>query len=369
MDQLGDIIWQKTYGTTFYEFVSSIGPTFDGGYIISATADVTPSEDFWIIKLDDDGNILWQKSYGGSNSEIVASIQQTKDGGFIVAGTTISFGAGGSDIWVLKLDSQGNIIWQNSYGTSEYETAYSIALTKQGGCIITGTGPGQSPTVDAIALRLDSKGNLLWSKSYGSSGSDTAYSIDSGGGTFTLIGQTDSVNNTAIDFWAMKLNRRGKILWQRAYGGLGVDSGLSIKRTRDGGYIFAGHTLSASTDWNISVVKLDSNGNALWQNVYGGSGSEEAYSITSTTDHGYAVAGWSDSFGAGLADMWILKLDSNGDASDSCVFESKVSLIETTPMMNTSNLSLTVSPTSVIPNDTTVAALDTNAQINVQCSN
>lgn len=369
IDPAGNILWQKTYGDDSFDTVWSVNSTSDRGCIVLGMKLNACCTDLWILKLDEFGNIDWQKTYGGVEYEQPGSIQQTKDSGYIFDGTTGSFGIN-SDIWVIRLDTQGNIVWQKAYGTSGYEAAYSVFATKKNAYIVAGMISGSNGTQDALVFKLDSSGDVLWSKSFISLGDEALNSVDGApGGNFIGLGQTRSIGASVVNFWAVKLNRRGKMLWQKTYGGADVNLGRSIKRTSDDGYAFVGYTDSSTTGANISFVKLDSDGHAAMQKNFGGSQVEDVFSIASTSDGGYAVAGFTRSFGIGNADLWVLKLDSSGGISDSCIYESETAIIETDSMMDTSNIPLSVTPTSVTAIDTSVIPADTSAPTDVQCSN
>jgi len=163
--------WAASYGGSYPDYVSSIQQTSDGGYIVAGhtLSFGVGDRDFWVLKLDEEGNVEWQKAYGGSDYDWATSIQQTDDGGYIVAGYTFSFGAGGYDFWVLKLNENGNVEWQKTYGGSDDEEAYSINQTDDGGYIVAGgsTYSFEPGGYDVWVLKLDEEGNVEWQKTYG----------------------------------------------------------------------------------------------------------------------------------------------------------------------------------------------------------
>ena len=153
--------WAQTYGCSGTDYACSIQQTSDGGFIVAGSTDSfgAGKADFWVLKLDESGNALWQKTYGGTDYDYASSIQQTPDGGYIVAGETESFGAGRADLWVLKLDESGNALWQKTYGGTDYDNAYSIQQTLDGGYIMAGyTGSFGAGSADFWVLKLDSSG-------------------------------------------------------------------------------------------------------------------------------------------------------------------------------------------------------------------
>ena len=257
------------------------------------------------------GADYWAKTYGGTGFNPLQSIHQTSDGGYIVAGFTNSFGAGGWDIWVLKLDSNGDIIWQKTYGGFFSDYATSIQQTIDGGYIMAGY-------------------------------------------TYYLEGLGE-------DSWVLKLDSNGIVSWQKTYGGSSDDTARSIQQTTDGGYIVQGVTASfGAGGTDIWILKLNSNGIVSWQKTYGGSGMEEAPSIQQTADGGYIVAGIKDYSLFNSGDAFVLKIDSNGEIpgcdivgnSNASVDTSSASMQDTT--VNPQSTTATISNTNITPQDTSV---------------
>jgi uncharacterized delta-60 repeat protein len=310
--------WAKSYGGNNFDIAYAIQNTSDGGYIVAGSTNSSGagSNDAWVFKLNSTGSIVWQNSYGGIYYDDAASIQQTADGGYIVAGTTYSFGAQTGDFWLLKLNSGGSIAWQKTYGGSGDDEAYSVRQTSDGGYIVAGTTNSfGTPGYDAWVLKLNSAAGIVWSKTYGGSYFDIAYAIqNTSDGGYIVAGSTNSFDGGGYDHaWVLKLNSTGGITWQNTYGGYGNDEASSVQQTADGGYIVAGDTNSSGAYYdNFWVFKLDSNGSVVWSYTYGGSDYDDAYSVEQTADGGYIVAGTTYSFGAGFGDFWLLKLNSAG---------------------------------------------------------
>jgi uncharacterized delta-60 repeat protein len=312
------VAWQRTYGGAGWDEASSIQQTSDGGYIVAGGTNSfgAGDHDFWVLKLNTDGSIDWERTYGGADRDWASSIQQTSDGGYIVAGVTLSFGAGNGDVWVLKLDPDGTVAWQKTYGGVWKDWASSIQQTSDGGYIVAGVtqsfGEGNG---DVWVLKLSPDGTVVWQETYGGAMADEANSIQqTSDGGYIVAGQTYSVGAGSADVWVLKLNPDGSVAWQKAYGGAGWEMASSIQQTSDGGYIVAGETNSfgagGSDFW---VLKLNADGSVAWQKTYGGASSDGAYSIRRTADGGYVVAGAVGLIGAGDWDVWVLKLDANGE--------------------------------------------------------
>src|SRR6185295_5666939 len=256
-------------------------------------------------------SIEWAKCLGGNSDDFGYSVQQTIDGGFIVAGSSMSNNGdvsgnhGYHDVWIVKLDSAGNIIWQKSFGGSAGDFAYSIQQTLEGGFIIAGWSnsidgdvTGNHGNDDYWIVKLDMSGALVWQKSLGGSGNDQARSVqqttDSGfivsGFSFSNDGDV-SGNHGYGDYWIVKLDTEGNLEWQKCLGGSANDQAHSISTTTDGGFVVAGY--SFSYDFDVSgnhggsdywIVKLSSIGNLEWQKSLGGSDNEQGYSIQQATD-------------------------------------------------------------------------------------
>jgi len=298
--------------------------------------------DFWVIKLTNIGIIEWQKSLAGSDYDQANSIKQTNDGGYIVAGTSFSYDGdvsgnhGLDDFWVVKLSSIGTIEWQKNLGGTDGEAAFSIHETNDGGYMVAGASnsndgdvSGNHGNSDLWVVKLNNTGTILWQKSLGGLGYESLGSIQqTNEGGYIVAGYSDSNdgdvsgNHGGLDYWIVKLTNEGAIEWQKSLGGSGDDFAYSIKQSNDGGYIVAGQSLSNDGDVSDNhgsvdywVVKLTSIGAIEWQKSLGGTGAEHTFSVQQTTDGGYIVAGRSDSNDGdvsgnhGSFDYWVVKLN------------------------------------------------------------
>jgi uncharacterized delta-60 repeat protein len=361
-DANGNIQWAKTYGGTNYEGASSIRQTSDGGYIVAGyTASFgAGGRDIFLIKTDTNGNIIWAKTYGGTYSDYAYSVQQTSDGGYIVAGYTASFGAGDNDFFLVKTDVNGNIIWAKTYGGTNWDYAYSVQQTSDGGYIVAGVTNSFGEDGDILLIKTDVNGNVIWAKTYGETGGDYAFSVqqtsDSG---YIVAGYTYSFGAGYYDIFLVKTDANGNIIWSKTYGGTNQDFARSVRQTSDGGYIVAGWTYSFGVGtYDAFLIKTDANGNIIWAKTYGGASYDYAHSVRQTSDGGYIVAGYTYSFGAGYYDIFLIKTDANGEI-DSCSIVrnviptvNTVSPTVTTPSPSVSSVSPTVnsvSPTVTSP--------------------
>jgi hypothetical protein len=290
---------------------SAIVPTFDGGYVVAGSTESFGAGymDVWVLKLDGQGNVQWQKTYGGPNWDEAHAIAPTFDGGYVVAGSTASFGAGYEDVWVLKLDGRGNVWWQKTYGGPYWDEAQAIVPTWDGGYVVAGNTFGAG-SMDVWVLKLDGQGNVQWQKTYGGPNWDEAWAIvptfDWG---YVVAGKT------AGRVWVLKLDGQGNVQWQKASSLGWYGEARAIAPTFDGGYIVAGRVLIPRLYYyDAWVLKLDRQGNVQWQKAYGGPRDDWASAIVPTSDGGYVMAGSTASFARFYDyDAWVLKLDRQGN--------------------------------------------------------
>jgi uncharacterized delta-60 repeat protein len=365
LDSSGTMQWQKTYGGIYSDRAYSIQQTNDNGYIVAGTTRSFGAgvNDFWILKLDSSGTVQWQKTYGGTDHDDANSVQQTSDGGYIVAGSTRSFGAGGRDSWLLKLDSSGTMQWQKTYGGTDDDSTASVQQTNDNGYIVAGTTYSElSFDYDIWVLRLDVNGTVQWQKTYSATNSDIIYSVqqtsDNG---YIVAGSTRSFGAGGSDSWLLKLDSSGTMQWQKTYGGTSDDRAHSVQQTSDGGYIVAGELHDHPSDsW---VLKLDSSGTVQWQKTYGHNYSDYANSVQQTSDGGYVVAG---NIFVGVYDIWLLKLESSGDIPECHIVGTSDALVTETTLTG-DNTILTTSNSSAIISDTSISPQDTSCTVTVVC--
>jgi hypothetical protein len=307
----------KTIGGSDYDAATSIIQSSDGGYVVAGWTRSfgAGSADFYVVKLDSSGNVQWTKTIGGSNDDEAWSIIQSSDGGYVVAGWTRSFGAGSADFYVVKLDSSGNVQWTKTIGGSSEDVAGPIIQSSDGGYVVAGSTRSFTEDVNIYVVKLDSSGNVVWTKTIGGSYYDWANSIiQSSDGGYVVAGGTTSFGAGSADFYVVKLDSSGNVQWTKTIGGSNDDEARSIIQSSDGGYVVAGKTWSfGAGSADMYVVKLDSAGNVIWTKTIGGSNDDEAGSIIQSSDGGYIVAGWTWSFGAGGNDFFVVKLDSSGN--------------------------------------------------------
>ena len=312
-----DTTWTKTFGGSSSDEGKAVRQTTDGGYIIAGgtVSFGMGGYDVWLIKTDSQGNEVWNQTFGGSTNDKGYSVQQTSDGGYIITGSTDSDENATEHIWLIKTDSQGNEEWSHVFG-EDREVGYSVQQTTDGGFIVTGTKrTDENGNGDVWLIKTDSDGNEEWNQIFGGSESDGGYSVqqttqttDSG---YIIAGRKENQNS---DVWLIKTDSNGDSLWTKTFGGSGGDLGQSVQQTTDGGYIITGYTTSFGNGYyDVWLIKTDSDGNEQWNQTFGGSGGEGGNSVQQTTDGGFIITGRTSSFGNGLFDVWLIKTDTNGN--------------------------------------------------------
>jgi len=320
--QMQNTSWTKTFGGTNADYGNSVLQTDDGGYILTGRTNSfgAGGSDVWLIRVDADGNELWSKTYGGSGDERANAVSLNTFGSFGVLGYTNSFGAGSFDIWFHLIDVLGNEISSMTYGESSSELGYSIQPTSDGGFIISGHTTSNGG--DIMLIKTNSIGGAVWTTTYGGNFSEVGYSVQqTSDGGFIITGLTSSFGAGGGDVWLVKTDGSGNLLWTKTFGGSTNEEGYSVQQTSDGGYIITGYTTSfgaGSTD--IWLIKTDGSGNSLWTKTFGGNGNEEGNSVQQTSDGGYIITGFTSSFGAGSNDVWLIKTDSFGNTTWTSTF-------------------------------------------------
>ncbi len=351
----GTITWQKCLGGVQADYAFDIKEASGGYAMVGFTLDrgyksgYSNVQDYWFVKLDGTGNTAFQIITGASSGDDYGySSQQTLDGGYVMIGFSSSTNGdvtsvhSANDIWVVKTNSTGIIEWQKTLGGSGNDTAYHIKQTRDGGYIIAGqtalkddaTNYPYPPLTDCWVVKLDAVGNISWQKTFGGNGSDLARDIvqttDDGyiiAGTTTSNDGVVSGNHGATDYWVVKLDPTGNITWQKCLGGSSYDNAKTIRQTSDGGYIVGGETYSNDGDvsgnhggYDYWIVKLDAAGSINWKKIMGGLVDDELRDIKQTSDGGYIIAGFSNSYNGGDVsgnhgnlDYWIVKTDATGN--------------------------------------------------------
>jgi len=310
--------WNQTYGGSASESCFSVLKADDGGYVMvgDTFSFGNGDADVWLVKTDEYGNLVWNRTFGTLGYEDSQDLIKTVDGGYLIVGRCNSFGAGDSDLWLIKTDSFGNMQWNKTIGGTGYDKAWKIVQTADGNYAFAGiTDSFGSGGNDYWLLKTDYQGNVLWNTTIGGVGDDRARClVNTLDGGFFLTGWSNSYGAGGLDFWLVKADSFGNPQWNMTFGGEGVERSSSLVSTVDGGCVVVGYTASfGEGETDFFVVKTDFEGNMQWNRTYGGSEADSAYKIIITNDGGYGVVGNTYSFGLGENDIWFIKIDENGD--------------------------------------------------------
>ena len=301
--------------------------TTDGGYIFGGNTNsyTHGSGDLLLYKLGADLKKQWRKNYGGEEPEAYAQVIQTSDGGYVVCGSSESYSNGKMDFLVYKLDASGQKQWRKNFGGYNEDDSCSIAQTSDGGFIVAGdTDSYGNGGMDFLVYRLDAGGQKLWRKTYGGIHDEGfGFISPTSDGGFVICGYSDSYSNGDDDFLVYKLSATGAKLWRKNYGGDMAEWAMSVRQTTDGGYVVAGWSNSYAApplgrmvpaNPDFLVYKLDAAGQKQWRKNFGGSESDRCYDIRQIHDGGFVVTGDSESYnqGAGDLDFLVYRLDANG---------------------------------------------------------
>ena len=308
--------WAKTFGGSGDDTGYAAQQTADGGYIIAGTtlSFGAGGNDVYLVKTDESGNKQWQATFGGYNYDECYSAQQTSDGGYILVGQNLSVSSGG--VYLVKTDASGNQQWSQIFGINLYCVGRSVQQTFDGGYIITGYARGNGQDIDVFLIKTEgTSGNRQWQKTLGGSSRDEGYSVQqTADGGYIIAGRTQSFGSGGWDVYLIKTDGNGNEQWHKTFGGTADDGGYSVQQADDGGYIIAGTTSSFGAGLNdVYLIKTDDNGNEQWHKTFGGTADDGGYSVQQTSDGGFILTGYSYSFGGGGWDVYLIKTDGNGN--------------------------------------------------------
>lgn len=310
-----ELLWEKTYGGAGDDRAFETVPTGDGGVLVvgSSTSSETGKAPIgWIVRTDFEGNMLWNKTYEERDSCELRHVEKLNNG-FLLVGNKFSLN-GNSDGWLLKIDESGNVLWNETLGGSGISRIFSAAITVDGYVLVGFVYPEGSIDSKAWMIKTDTDGKVQWNRTYGTSGENAFRGILAmENNEYVVAGYTNSLGTGDYDFWLVKTDQNGGVLWSRNYGGPKSDKAYALTKTEDG-YMIVGETYSfGEGDADVFVVKIDSGGGPVWEKAYGGSKFDVANVITPSGNGGYAIAGLTFSFGKGQRDFWIFKVDDDGN--------------------------------------------------------
>ena len=312
------VTFQKAIGGVLPDWGNTARQTSDGGYIIAGTGMAGPPDYIYLaylIKANSNGDILWSKTFQSLYmvGDLGQDVRQTHDGGYALLRVSYLAAQYAS---LIKTDAAGDTLWIRHLHET-LATAFSFEQTSDDGFIIVGDHGNHSigaiDTVNALLVKISSDGDVVWSKSYGGLKNDVGYSVEqTNDNGYIMTGSATSFGSDSTDVYLVKTDAAGDTLWTRRYGGPGNDWGVTVKQTSDNGYIVAGNTNSfGAGGYDICLLKTNNNGNILWSKTYGGVGYDKASGIQITSDEGYLISGNSNSFGA--KGIYLIKTDKLGN--------------------------------------------------------
>lgn len=313
---LSEAQWVRTLGDGTARCVQQ---TADGGYLLTGwtKGQTGAGSDIFLIKADEQGNKTWEVLLKGNGYSCGFGVIQTSDGGAVLVGDTKSKTGVDHDVIVVKVDASGNEVWERNFGGPYCDYGAAVVETADGGyLVIGGTESYGAGVYDAYLIRLNSEGQKIWEKTYGGKGSDCAYAlVQNPGGGFTVAGNTDSTNSGKTRVYLFQTDAEGSLLWERRIGQSDDTYGWSLQPTADGGYLVAGETAvvgASGGGLKSYLVKTDSQGNQLWEQIYGADSYSTAYALLQAGEGNYILVGKKES-SEGVHDLYILKSDPRGE--------------------------------------------------------
>ena len=310
-----DTLWTRVYGGIDLDAAKCVQQTQDGGFILTGLTDTYGQgiRSMWLIKTDANGDTLWTRVFGTDSMDVGNYVIEDSEGNFVVTGYIGAYVTSKANVWLLKVNSDGDSLWSQAYGDDVLdERGFWLQETKDSGYVVAGCRATIFESFNSVVLLLktDSDGNLQWLETYNPDstmfgwalGHSVDQTADSG---FIIAGYFQDENTVNQDVYLIKTDSNGDSLWARTYGGGDEESGWSVEETSDSGFIVTGYT-----DYNLLLLKTDSDGDSLWARTYGGETGGWGFQAHQTTDSGYIICGWY--YGNG-GDAWLLKTDEYGD--------------------------------------------------------
>lgn len=356
----GNIDFVKTIGGSKNDVANAVISTSDNGYVIFGYTDSNDKDvsfknnndsDYYFLKYNSKDQLEWAKTYGGSKNDRGLNVVQTSDNGYAIFGASksddidSSKNEGDADLWIIKLDTSGNLLWEKSFGFIGRDNGFSLIETSDNGFLIVGEldvsssgGLGKSRSAnrhaggDYWAIKLNASGDKEWSNFFGGNFSETPQDvIETDTGDFIIVGLSDSNdvditnNKGTYDFWIIKINNKGELVWEKSFGGSQIDEAYGITKTEDANFIIVGNT--RSNDKNVRsnnggsdlwVIKISTTGNLIWEKSFGGTNFDSGRAIHKSNNDGFIIVGSSRSTNNGFLnkgqnDAWLLKISSEGE--------------------------------------------------------
>jgi hypothetical protein len=314
LDHDGSMLWNRTFlegaGSEFRYFLG-----LDDGFLLVGNVFLPSGDtDGYAVKIDAEGTMMWNVSLGGEKVDKLFSALKTQDG-FVLVGLSFSFGSE-SDVWVVKMDFNGGIVWNKTFGGSMDDAGSAITLIEDNNFVVAGyTDSMGNGDYDFLLLKIDASGSLLWNKTFGGTQSDKAYAVAEAPSGCVAVGDTRSKGEGDSDAWIIKVDLNGNLLWDKTAGGTGFDMPKCITVSNYAGYLIGGFTFSfGNGERDFWLFKVDDSGTIPWSCTVGRSAFEEAYAVLEVAENEFVMAGWTNSIGLGSYDYYVVKISiTNGD--------------------------------------------------------
>lgn len=328
-----EVAWERVLGSRGPDWITSIDLFPDGAVAASGLTNPAPNEQSaWVQLFEAGGDLIWERKYGGDGIEWAEFLQVLPDGGLVVAGATDSQGHGDFDGWVLRLDPRGEVVWDRTFGGARRDRIDAVRALPDGGFIVSGDteSAGDGP-FDGWVIRLDADGDVVWEKTYGGDGRDEARFIDSlSDGGFAVAGLTTSRGAADEDAWVLRLHSSGEVVWEATVGGAAADRALELRETADGGIVVVGitHSRGDPEDADALAFKLDREGQVVWERALGEEGEDSLWALWPLADGDVVAAGSTPRVGGEDPDAWLVTLDAAGEvlAEEICGTEGRNNL-------------------------------------------
>jgi len=320
-DIQGEILWSKSYGGEGRDNGWDVLETEDGGFLVAGfTNSFGAGEmDLYLIRTDTNGILLWERTFGGPRSEFGWALTPTADGGFVLAGQTNSYGEGEEDGYIVKVNAEGEEICSQTFGGQQEDRLFSIDQSADSGFILTGTNRSMgSGNRDLYLVKTDETGELSWSQVFGEEQDDVGHSVRrTSDGGYVVTGYTKSFDADSYDSWMVKTDKTGTLEWQKFYGESGDDRTIFGEQAEDGGFIATGYTTGFdAVGWDVFLVISDSSGDVVWHRTFGGNVDDTGYTVKQSSEGGFVLIGETYSLGEGGGDAYLIKVNQDGEIED-----------------------------------------------------
>jgi len=307
----GKKLWEGAFGGPDDEWGYDLKWTDDGYVIVGARRTSAGDKDIYLIKVDDKHKLRWQRTYGGTGDDVGYAVEVTPDGGYLIAGYTYSTQGFFGDLYLIKTDGRGRLLWERTYGGEDDDRGYALRITPEGDYLVLGyavkeRGSWGKPMLDKdfYLVKTNAEGEVIWERTYGGGGIDEGWALELTGDGYLLLGFTETDEGTS-DLYLVKTDTEGNVEWIETYGGTGDDRGYAIQRD-DKGYIITGVTRPSDGDSDLYLLKISPGGNLLWEARYGEEDYDEyGHDVLVPSEGGYLAIG-ARQYSSGISDLYVL---------------------------------------------------------------